>query len=201
MINKLHNLFTRRRQGVQAATAMSVAPEPLVSPCAQRLLRYWQSKRDGSALPSRSDVDPAELSAILPHLFMFDVKADPLHFVFRLVGTKVVDLFGRDLTGSHVDQHQMRDVAFWHYDLMKRVVEQRTPLALHAKAAWHDGATQWLGVELLYVPLSSDGIAVDVLVGTAAAHGADHVSFDRVGDPKLFDITVIRQPQFTASEG
>src|SRR5512134_2272816 len=50
--------------------------------------RYWDSKRRGRRMPSRADIDPAEIVPLLPGITLIDVVADARGFVYRLVGTR-----------------------------------------------------------------------------------------------------------------
>jgi hypothetical protein len=76
--------------------------EPSTEPL-RRLLQYWRSKCVGDRLPARPDIDPVALAFILPNLFIMDVHADEephRRFRFRLFGTELVRIHGRDLTGK-----------------------------------------------------------------------------------------------------
>ena len=67
-----------------------------------KMLSYWESKRNGRAMPRRSDIDPAELVGFLPNLMLVDVVDDERRFVYRLVGTGEVQVRGHDPTGKSV---------------------------------------------------------------------------------------------------
>jgi len=70
----------------------------------KELHAYWDRKRAGRAMPFRSDIVPTEIPKLLPMLFMVDVEHEPRRFRYRLIGTGVVALTGRDLTGRAVDE-------------------------------------------------------------------------------------------------
>lgn len=63
---------------------------------------YWNAKRGAHALPSWSDIDPAEITRLLPNILVVAVEHDPMRFLFRLVGTQVVEFRG-DPTGHYID--------------------------------------------------------------------------------------------------
>ena len=65
---------------------------------------YWHSKRRGRHMPSRADIDPAEIVPFLPGIVLIDVIADARRFVYRLVGTREVAMRGRDPTGRSVGE-------------------------------------------------------------------------------------------------
>ena len=63
---------------------------PLRAPVSYHLdrYRYWLGKRDGRAMSARSDIDPRDIRALLPYLFVH--KSDG-QFGFRLAGIAVVE--------------------------------------------------------------------------------------------------------------
>ena len=63
-------------------------------------VRYWLSIKPADGLPGRQHVDPTDIPRLLHGVWLVDVRRDPLSFVFRLVGTSVVDFFGKDPTGK-----------------------------------------------------------------------------------------------------
>ena len=77
----------------------------LRSPLLQQLHAYWEGKRGARLAPVRDELDPAEIVRLLPHLFLIDAIGMPSRFRYRLIGTAVVELTGRDLTGHFVDEN------------------------------------------------------------------------------------------------
>ena len=65
------------------------------------LYRYWDSKRSGRRMPARRDIDPGEIRHLLPHLTIVETLGED-NFRYRLVGTRVVQDLGRDVTGTPV---------------------------------------------------------------------------------------------------
>lgn len=72
-------------------------------PCKAQLLRlhdYWNAKRGLRSFPAREDIDPAEISDLLPNIFLIDVLREAPHFRYRLSGTGVDEIHGQSLTGK-----------------------------------------------------------------------------------------------------
>jgi hypothetical protein len=67
------------------------------------LYRYWDAKRGDRPMPARADIDPAELRGLLPHLTLIERVEGG--FRYRLVGSKVVQDLGREMTGTMVGSH------------------------------------------------------------------------------------------------
>lgn len=93
-----------------------------------RTYAYWRGKRQGDRLPSRGDLDPAEIPRLLPNLFLIDVLRDPLRFRYRLIGTAITERFQRDSTGRLIDESLYGPYAKAMQGLFARVVEMRQPL-------------------------------------------------------------------------
>ena len=53
-------------------------------------LSYWDSIRHGKSMPGRQDIDPGDIPAMLPFVFLVDVVDEGDDFRYRLVGTDIV---------------------------------------------------------------------------------------------------------------
>lgn len=73
-------------------------------PLLRELYRYWESLRCGREFPARSDFDPVDIRDMLGSVALADVLYDPLRFRFRLIGTKIAQRWGFDLTGRRPDR-------------------------------------------------------------------------------------------------
>jgi hypothetical protein len=62
------------------------------------LYRYWNRVRGRRRTPTRADIDPASIVRLLPFIALIERKHDG--FFWRLIGTAIVDHFGRNLTGQ-----------------------------------------------------------------------------------------------------
>lgn len=63
------------------------------------LFDYWTAKRGERAAPSRSDIEPADIRGLLPYVFICDLT-DHGHLNFRLAGTGLCAIHGRELKGT-----------------------------------------------------------------------------------------------------
>lgn len=87
-----------------------VGGDDILSP----IFQYWESKRQGSQLPSREDIEPAEISEYLPHVGLIDVVPKLKGFRYRLIGTHMVNMFGRDFTGMALGE-ELKDGAYGRF--------------------------------------------------------------------------------------
>ena len=140
------------------------------SPLLSDLLRYWREKRGDRTMPRRVDIDPLD-SGLRPHLG-FLVLTDVIEaarFRFRLIGSTLTAIVGRDSTGKYLDA-VYSPVDYEHMIVAYRwVVTHRVPLRItgdlrHANRSWID-------MESLDMPLSSDGRTVDMILTRSVLSG------------------------------
>lgn len=65
-------------------------------PATQALYGYWDSIRGDRLAPERAEIDPTAIRHLLADTFMLEVDPQGRH-PFRLAGTRVCALFGREL--------------------------------------------------------------------------------------------------------
>lgn len=62
------------------------------------LFQYWNRLRDGRAAPRRTEIEPADIKSLLADTFILEKDARG-QAVFRLAGTRLCAVFGRELKG------------------------------------------------------------------------------------------------------
>ncbi|MEQ8335680.1 PAS domain-containing protein [Nisaea sp.] len=131
-----------------------------------RLYDYWAEKRGERTGPSRKEIDPGELSWILPRLMLIDVADTIGEFHVRLMGTEVANEFGQDRTGmkfSDIEGVENLDKIFERY-----VRVGRTGIPDYERARPVSDLRSFRGYSRLMLPLSDDGERVSmILVGLA----------------------------------
>lgn len=73
---------------------------PRAFPALRRLFDHWVAKRGDRPCPDEADIDPTEITALLPALVIMDTADDPLDIVYRYVGRRVTELYGQSLQGK-----------------------------------------------------------------------------------------------------
>ena len=130
------------------------------------LYRYWLVKRGGRPMPARSDINPADIPALLPYLMIVD-KVDGL-FRWRLVGSAAVREVGRDPTGSIVGSHASSpEAAAAVLAVYERVFTTAHPVFATGEFKVMSGANH--NFSLLVLPLSDDGADVNMVISTLIA--------------------------------
>lgn len=69
-----------------------------------RLLAYVDSKRQGHRWAPRSAIDPTDIPALLPHLWLIEVGEKAPRLLVRLAGTRVEAAYGRTLSGTYLEE-------------------------------------------------------------------------------------------------
>jgi hypothetical protein len=125
-------------------------------------LELWRSKCRGGALPSRSDFDPSEMQGYLDKVVLIDVDLKTHRLKYRLIGTLITQVTGRDMTNRYWDEiYQPR-----HLHILGESLEETLRLRQPVRSA---GTMKWVqndhrSVEILDLPLASDGAAIDMIM-------------------------------------
>ena len=67
----------------------------------QQLYAYWDRVRNGRLAPRRAEIDPAQISPLLPETFIAE-RIEARSYRFRLAGTRICEQFGRELQGTEL---------------------------------------------------------------------------------------------------
>lgn len=128
--------------------------------CGQReLFDYWLEIAGNRALPARADFNPIKVPHLLPHLGLIDLRDGFDKGLFRLAGTRLRDVYGREITGLRMSEvFSGHYAAPWHR-IHTRVAAEAVP----AQGLVHGPSKgrEHVGLFWLRLPLSDDGTHVD----------------------------------------
>lgn len=142
------------------------------------MYEYWRGKCAGRRTPSRDDIDPVEIKALLPYILLTDIHHDPLRVQIRLVGTAVVEAAGRDITGKWLHEIQLDGgLQMWNANY-QRLVSQRVPVVGRTRATVKPGDDRVF--EWILLPLSSDGEKVDKSLELEDWEALRHMTEDQI---------------------
>jgi hypothetical protein len=142
--------------------------DPVLGPA----LGYWVRKRGDRSMPRRRDIDPAEITRLLPNLQLIDVDGD--RYRYRLVGTALVEAFGRDYTGKYPHELFTGLRCDFVCALYRSVRDARRPM--FNRSRYHTTKDVDMVANRLYLPLSEDDRQVSMLLGAFSFEfGADPV--------------------------
>jgi hypothetical protein len=68
-------------------------------PASRELFAYWEERRGKRSAPERADIEPGAIRKVLSDAFILAIDGGAGH-PFRLAGTRVCALFGRELKGD-----------------------------------------------------------------------------------------------------
>jgi hypothetical protein len=135
------------------------------------LWRYWLAQRGARPMPQRSDIDPVDIPALLPHLQLVERVPPEGRYRYRLAGSAIVEAYGRELSGKYLDEivpPHRRAIAEGHYNL---VFAERHPLYVRNKYT----TTRALDVTATRIILPLAGAADEIamlLVGQTFEYGS-----------------------------
>jgi hypothetical protein len=154
---------------IAVANEASQSSDEITHPTLVAIYRYWDAKRRGRAMPQRADIDPSEIVRLLPYVFMVDVAHDPPRFRYRLIGTAICEFLGRDFTGRTIDttNYDAAQVAELE-KINSTVAESGRPVACKGTIFYVPGR-EWMLTEAILLPLSKDGVNVDIVFGAQIA--------------------------------
>ncbi|MBK17262.1 MAG: hypothetical protein CMM52_00275 [Rhodospirillaceae bacterium] len=89
---------------------------------------FWNSLREGQALPRRDIFDPFDVPKLMPHIVLLDVQDNPTDFKYRVIGTFVSEHLAENWTGFWMSEieHQKSPSRIW--ESCEHVAVTRNPL-------------------------------------------------------------------------
>lgn len=101
--SELQTYFTARGARLQDLL-WSPAPDALSHETMRFLVEYWHRLRGNDPLPPADAVSPFDLRPALGHIALIEVLDDGWDGRFRLYGSKIAEVYGRDMTGRRVSE-------------------------------------------------------------------------------------------------
>ncbi len=123
-------------------------------PLSRELYEYWNAQRGVRSTPERGDIDPAAIKRILGDSFVLSLEPgeDP---VFRVAGTRICALFGRELRGEGFAELWRKEHAGQIRELVGLVAEEG--IGVLAGARTEANEELHCSLEVLVLPLSHRG--------------------------------------------
>jgi hypothetical protein len=110
-----------RVSGAQAFRAQLVVPEQ------RQLYDYWLQQAGTNSAPRRADIDPIKFPRLLPGISLVDVGASLDLCRVRLAGTRLREIYEREVTGLLVSQLPCGNRMDYWMAAYRRTIEQETP--------------------------------------------------------------------------
>jgi len=130
------------------------------------IFHYWQVVKDERAMPSRADLNPADIASLLRYLSLVDVDRKEKRYRMRLVGTETVRALGADITGKYLDElPRIERHLKARYDW---IVKEKRPYMIIGKLQWSQKS--FLDFCSIGLPLSNNGHDVDIIMYGSCFH-------------------------------
>ena len=136
-----------------------------MGPNIRTLVEYWHARCQGGLLPARSAINPRDLKPLLPTMFLVDCPTrDDRDWVYRLIGTEIVNREGYDKTGRSVREYFTG--AAWPMLRAEYLMcmDEHRPV-YRADTALDRLARDSFDFERIFLPLAGDGRTVDKVIG------------------------------------
>jgi hypothetical protein len=139
------------------------------------LYRYWMSMHPSlEILPGRQHFDPENVKRLLKYIWLMDVHRNPVTFSMRLIGTSV-ESSGADRTLKR-PMTEVHGAAWNPLQIeMEDLVRSGVPKYRLGKPYLDDHHPGVDTVERLALPLASDGVHVDMVLGMTTFNWKDGV--------------------------
>ena len=154
------------------------------------LFAYWDGLRGERTAPERAEIEPAAIRHVLADTFV--VEVDPARQCpFRLAGTRLCALFGRELKGVGLSDLWATDRRHEADSLIGTVLDERAGAVCGLAATTAGGET--LELEMILLPLRHGGRTHARMLGcVASALPPARLGLDPVARLGLRTMRVIR---------
>jgi hypothetical protein len=142
----------------------------------RELFAYWTRQRRDRPAPERNDIDPAAIRHSLADIFILaaDFVEDQR---FRLAGTRLCALFGRELKGESFRSLWVESSRAQALGMLTDVIGENAGLVAGVTGRNAQGDT--IDLELLVLPLAPRGLARVRAIGVLAANETPYWVGDR----------------------
>lgn len=119
-------------------------------------------------MPSWEQLSPARMVQQLPLIWAYRYDRVSDTFAGRLAGDKICQIFGKNIRGLSLDKIFPPDAVGWTHRLYSRVVQE--PALYRSRGRIFSHLQRWGLGERIVLPLSSDGVLGDGILGATDYH-------------------------------
>jgi hypothetical protein len=121
-------------------------------PSNRELFDYWNERRGPRLAPERADIEPSAIRHVLGDTFV--LEASGMEQLFRIAGTRLCALFGRELKAESFIKLWQRSGQAAIRELMAVVMEEKVGIVASVTGATSDDTLAPVTLELLLLPLA-----------------------------------------------
>ncbi|MGE3882761.1 MAG: PAS domain-containing protein [Flavobacteriaceae bacterium] len=137
----------------------------IASPASRRMFEYWNRLRGREVAPQRSDIEPADISDILPDTFILEQWATD-RFRYRLAGTRLCAVSGGELKGAEWMSEWGPADAESLVTAFRTMTRDGAGILLRLMAGNARG--QQVRMEIVLLPLLNGAQGINRVIGTAS---------------------------------
>ncbi len=142
-------------------------------PSTRELFEYWNERRGTRLAPERADIEPSAIRQVLGDTFVLEANGIENH-LFRLAGTRLCALFGRELKTESFIKLWQRSGQTAMRELISVVMEEKVGIVASVTGATSDDTLAPVHLELLLLPLAFQSRAEARVLGALAPMAAPY---------------------------
>lgn len=158
-------VHTRREYDIRGRRVVAFPDRDEIAAPVLPLHDYWRDACGGVLPVPRQKIDPVALPPhLLAHVLLVDVVLDPPDFRYRLIGTEITQLTGRDSTGKLLSEIPYPpEVGERIGEIYAAVARSNEVLYAEDPADW--ASRDYIRMATLLLPATSDGQRTDLIFG------------------------------------
>ena len=167
---------------------------------AQQLFHYWNSKRAESGLPRRTDIEPADILPVLPETMILQATRQEQDMTFRLAGTQISALFGRELRQQSLHDLLPKSNQALLRRLMRSCADEQAVVLVGIEARSRSGRI--VDVEMLFLPLQREHDGARILGVVAPLAHPFWIGLEPIVSTSLQSVRVVdpdKEPLYLAN--
>lgn len=162
---------------------MTKPPGDVLHPGSRAIFRHWETIRGEESAPHRDALDLRQLGEFVSWLFIIERSERTGSYIWRLAGSKVCELWRRELTGSEVlagwDRFEFETVR----RLLDGVSKNLQPCTLRLRFTTSLG--QLNDVEIIALPLKARDGSIHIFGGVLPFRNVDALGHERIANIEL----------------
>lgn len=120
----------------------------------RQLYDYWLERCAGRVMPHRKDIHPSHFPRLLPGISLLEARGDEGRCCIRLAGTRLREIYDREITGLYVDELDWGDKRDYWLATYDRALNEAKPVQGVLRAPRHN--KEHLVQHWLRLPLALD---------------------------------------------
>jgi hypothetical protein len=177
-------------------------------PSNRDLFDYWNERRGERLAPERADIEPSAIRRVLGDTFVLEVNGLDNH-LFRIAGTRLCALFGRELKGENFLKLWQRTGQTTIRELIAVVMDEKVGVVASVNGSTSDDTLLPVNLEMLILPLASHARGEARVMGALAPLAAPYWLGAKAVGPLTLGmfrhvgpaVDAVAPPQFKAATG